>query len=652
MNFWREAVRKYRKSLLMAIIAWLSIMMLTLFGALEQVEYTTEDIRFRLRPPLKVNERIIIIEIDNKTLQAWNEPVVFWGNRFANILKNSRKYGAKITGIDFVFASDPDKWLLNELETPFVVASKLPVEPILRSQSDRFLNSLPNSLQPNKLLIKQLSDMDPQSVVLADEPNIYAETLDKIRDLTKVNLGSVMAPDKQGGVQREGLLVSNGRNGEFVPSFVGMIAALSKGVNPHNLQNISEMGGQSPTRGIDVHFLINYVQSPPSKHFRRIKAELLEADKLDENDAKMIFGSILLVGSTYDGSNDLHPTPGGFSMTGIEVNANALDTLLEHRPMKRYVPFEQAAVTLFLGIPMMLLLTLSFSRGAMFASILSLVWCCFSQFMYSKNLLLPVAAPVVTLFAPFLLFHAVRSVEETLIRKDIETVFGRTVAPSVRDYLMDDPRRLQLDGHTMEASVLFFDIRDSVNFAESRPPEEAFAALNRLFAELVPIVDRNGGLLNKFTGDGFMAVFGVPAPMSNHAQRAFDTACEIVRTTYVYNECKSEPTGKRWRIGCGVYSGRLAYGNVGVQQRSEFTVIGMTPSLAARLENLNKTLQSEIVIGKSTFDQLDRHPLNANGPCEMKIAGLDEPVIIYYINATEPELINRVQDDPQIGGGL
>ena len=155
--------------------------------------------------------------------------------------------------------------------------------------------------------------------------------------------------------------------------------------------------------------------------------------------------------------------------------------------------------------------------------------------------------------------------------------------------------------------------------------------LNILFAEVVPAVDRQRGLVYQFTGDGLLAVFGVPYPLDCHAKAAVDAARDIASALRKVNDQRCADGRQPWRIGCGVHTGPVVCGNLGVAGRSEFTVIGDTVNLAARLEGLTRELGGEVVVSEAAWEALAEPRPPADGPLEVEIRGRKGRVRVYRL---------------------
>ncbi|XYI00547.1 adenylate/guanylate cyclase domain-containing protein [Sorangium sp. So ce1128] len=181
---------------------------------------------------------------------------------------------------------------------------------------------------------------------------------------------------------------------------------------------------------------------------------------------------------------------------------------------------------------------------------------------------------------------------------------GRYLSKDLVDFVLSDPGRLKLGGTRRHVSVMFTDIRNFTPLTESVEPEVVVSFLNEYFTEMVAIVFRYGGTLDKYIGDGLMAVFGAPLSVEDAPKRAVIAAIEMVQALERMNQRKLLGCGEI-RMGVGIATGTVISGNIGSLQRMEYTCIGDTVNTAARLEQFNKELGSKIIICQATYATLD-----------------------------------------------
>src|SRR3954454_757979 len=176
-------------------------------------------------------------------------------------------------------------------------------------------------------------------------------------------------------------------------------------------------------------------------------------------------------------------------------------------------------------------------------------------------------------------------------RETLREAFGSYVDPDVADRVLEEGQ--MLEGEDVELTVMFIDMCEFTSFAERSSARETVARLNDLFGLIVPLLVKHGGHANKFIGDGVMGVFGAPDRLRDHAVRALDAACEIVAAV-------EDRYGDELRVGIGLNSGPASVGSIGGGGRLEFTVIGDTVNVAARVERLTRETGDTVLLTEAT----------------------------------------------------
>ena len=226
-------------------------------------------------------------------------------------------------------------------------------------------------------------------------------------------------------------------------------------------------------------------------------------------------------------------------------------------------------------------------------------------------------------------------VEGLAEREKIREAFGTYLDKEVAEYILSDA--FSEEGVEIEVSILFCDVRDFSEFASQATPQEVVAALNSLFEVIVPIIADHGGHVDKFEGDGLLAVFGAPEPFPDHADRAVRTACEIV---VAVNE---RGAAGDLRVGVGVNTGRVIAGAVGGAGRLNFSVIGGAVNIAARVEAQTRETDDNILITGETWRQLS-HRFEAESRGKVELRGIDEPVSLYA-----PQVVGQAEQPVAAG---
>jgi adenylate cyclase len=217
------------------------------------------------------------------------------------------------------------------------------------------------------------------------------------------------------------------------------------------------------------------------------------------------------------------------------------------------------------------------------------------------------------------------SIRAATARDRITNLFGQHVSPQVVEQLMLEGKGAESD--IRRVAVMFVDFRSFTAGARERSPQEVVDRLDNAFAVLVDILDRHGGIVNKFLGDGFLALFGAPLQAEDAAHRAVAAAREMLDANDRINKATSWPL----RIGIGIHIGEVVAGSIGSPRRKEYTVIGDTVNFAARVEALNKEFNSQFLISDAVHDALGADCTDAVALGEVPIRGYDRPMAVWQL---------------------
>jgi adenylate cyclase len=223
-------------------------------------------------------------------------------------------------------------------------------------------------------------------------------------------------------------------------------------------------------------------------------------------------------------------------------------------------------------------------------------------------------------------------------REALREAFGAYVDPDVAERVLEEGELIE--GQEREVTLMILDVWDFTEFAERSSARETVSFLNDLFGIVVPCVTEHGGHANKFLGDGLLAVFGAPARLEDHADRAVAAACDIA-------EALGKHFGDQVRFGIGVNSGPVVIGSVGGGGRLEFAVIGDPVNVAARVETLTRESGDTILITEATRCLLSERDFELRERGDFALKGVSEPVPIYAIPTPLDESSSRVQKTPQ-----
>jgi adenylate cyclase len=217
------------------------------------------------------------------------------------------------------------------------------------------------------------------------------------------------------------------------------------------------------------------------------------------------------------------------------------------------------------------------------------------------------------------------SIRAATARDRITNLFGQHVSPQVVERLLVEGASAGTD--IRQVAVMFVDFRSFTAAARERSPQDVVERLDGAFAVLVEILDRHGGIVNKFLGDGFLALFGAPFEAEDPVHRAVAAGREMLDAMERINDGSTWPL----RIGIGIHFGEVVAGNIGSPRRKEYTVIGDTVNFASRLEALNKEFGSQFLISSAVRDALGKDCPDAVSLGEVPVRGYEAPMTVWQL---------------------
>lgn len=210
-------------------------------------------------------------------------------------------------------------------------------------------------------------------------------------------------------------------------------------------------------------------------------------------------------------------------------------------------------------------------------------------------------------------------------RNEIQKLFGQQISREIVDELVENHYEVQ--SRTRFAVIMFIDIRNFSIFAQNKSPEEIISYQNNVFSFMIEIINKHKGIVNQIMGDGLMAIFGAPIEHKNDCQSAVNASLEIYKELKRRNEKGLLP---ETIIRIGINAGEVVTGNVGTSERKQYSVTGQPVIIAARLEQINKELNSVILISDEVYKRvvLENEPINHD---DIAIKGVPNPITVYQI---------------------
>ena len=343
---------------------------------------------------------------------------------------------------------------------------------------------------------------------------------------------------------------------------------------------------------------------------------------------KALGNKIIMVGAFARGiADDEKPTPFGL-MYGVEIHANALNTILMDNFL-HHVPAWVNYLVLFAAV--MLVALISSRMPTLWALVLLLagllaLFLTVSIVFESRNLIIDYSPSAIAAVLTFLSIIAYRVMTEERDKRMIRNMFGKYVSPGVVDHLIDNPP--ELGGVDKQLTVFFSDVRGFTTLSESMTPQELLNHLNVYFTLMTDIILDYKGTLDKYVGDEIMCFWGAPLPQEEHALLACQCALKQKKALEELNA--SWPPEKRINIGIGINSGIMTVGNVGSEGRMNYTLMGDPVNLGARLEGTNKQYGTTIIISEFTYGFV-KDKVTARELDNIRVKGKNKPVLIYEL---------------------
>ena len=558
---------------------------------------------------LTPSPQIVVVGIDDRSFIRLRAPQAIPHDYLASVIRGAQRSGARVIGLDVDLSATAGAGRDQALADAVSQAAAGGVPVVLSFVA-----------QPVKDALGQ-----------------YARPLLAVEGAPA---GFVNDPADAAGVVRQFRAFLPGAAGAPLPSFaLALLASTAEGLAPlrpaadgafsvtalsWRLRVLSpEPPAPAPLRVTDEWKDINYVG--PSATFVTIPSDAVAA-AVDgaELPRNPLHGKIVLVGLTYASSADRFETPKG-QMAGVEVHANIVHTLLTRSWLgprtwawglgaQALVSLGGAALFASLHPVEAGLVTLIAVAGG-FVPLADLVY-------GSGDFWIDLALPLIAVFIQ------VRSIDR-LAQRRLQVSFARYVSPEVVRQVLSSPDAT-LRAEQREVTILFCDLRGSTGLGEKLSMSELMRLLNQYFEMVTEAVFSQGGLINKFIGDGILAVYNAPVNVANHADAAVKTALEIQSHMGVLNKRWGDWLAHRLEVGVGIHSGQVISGNVGSELRLEYTIIGDPVNVASRVEALTKEVNARILITAATRARLAEHyPLRSLGA--VPIRGRSEPIELFEV---------------------
>ena len=600
------------KSIILPLIIILIISITTALGAWEEFEHILYDHWFNLRGVATPSNAVVIIAIDDPSIYELNFPI----------------------------ARDVHAQLLEQLSEARVVAFDLLFDTHTDAVAD---TAFAQAITEHGRVVLAFASLGIQQ----HEGEFYQDLRFPIPELAHgvAGIGFINMPVDFDNVVRRVLTVNPTAENMYLPGFHLATLMVAHGLTPEHLYfkkpHLLAVGEQ--------------LQIPVDQNLKMLtnfwgpKATFETISYLDVLHGKIkpafFAGKMVLIGPTTPLAQDFYPTPftqgniiqqGALPTPGVELHAGAIETYLTGQFFQRADPLINMLLLFLTGIIAAIVIRrLNPWTGVIFVFTLGLVLTAGTYFTWLHAYYwLNLVAPLLMVAFMYTGVTAENFLKAELEKRRTRSTFGRYVSPAVMEEILKNKKLLTLGGNRREITILFSDIRQFTTFSDTHQAEVVVNKLNEYLTGMTATIFKNGGTLDKYLGDGIMAVFGAPVACPDHADRAVKTAAAMIQELAKLNAVWKAQGKSPFEIGIGISSGEVIVGNVGSPERMDYTVIGGDVNLAARLENLTKKHQTPLIISERTYSLLnnpDELPLQFKPAGEVAVRGITKSVKIYVI---------------------
>ncbi|MDF1780577.1 MAG: adenylate/guanylate cyclase domain-containing protein [Alcanivoracaceae bacterium] len=623
---------------------------------IDSLENAAYDVRLRLTAPGGIDDRVIIADIDEKSLAEighwpWNRGVL------ADLMNSLfDHYNVKTVGFDVVFAEpDTDQGVsaMRELASGSLKNNSSYQRAWKKIEKELdYDKQFSDSFVGHKVVTGFVFDQaDPETLNDLPEPvGELPENLHGVLPLAQPpgytgNLKVLQDTAWSGGFFDNPTLDSDGvfRRVPVIQEFNGKLynslafGLLRAALDDPPIDLIMDNSGSYPfidaiKVGDDeiplaplAAVLVPYRGKSYSFPYFSV-SDIIEK-RIDKSELE---GRIVLLGTSAPGLKDQRTTPFESSYPGVEVHANLVAGMLDGN-IKRQ-PGWVIAVEFFMLLLISITLGILNNRLEPMRSLIITVavvaaLLIFNMWAWNKNLVLPIVSPLLLTIIIFIIQSLWGFFAEARNKRQLATLFGQYIPPELVEEMAETPNKIDISGESRELTVLFSDVRGFTTISEGLDPHELTTLMNEMLTPMTHVIHEHRGTIDKYMGDAIMAFWGAPLADQQHARHALDAAMDMIKALPKINERFSERGWPEINIGVGLNTGNMSVGNMGSEFRMAYTVMGDAVNLGSRLESLTKQYGVNIIVSEFTraavpeyaYRELDR----------VRVKGKEEPVAIY-----------------------
>jgi adenylate cyclase len=648
----------YDRLLCIALLIGLAALRAADPAPVEEIRVRVFDAFQRIDPRKKTIRPVTIVDIDDKSLEKlgqWPWP----RTRIADLVTELTRLGAVVIAFDAVF-SEPDR-----LNPAFAADTFRNLDEETRAR----LRALPSNdevfaeaIKASRVVLgesglpEEIAALDKTLPVtglatLGEDPQRFMfdfpGLLRNVPVLEHAAAGRglfTIKPERDGIVRRVPMIML--AQGQTMPSLTFEMLRVATGsgtilikAEEGGIKSLNLKGVQIPTDK-NGQLWVHYARNDASIYVPAVNV-------LEKNVAPdMIAGKLVLIGTSAVGLNDIKTTPVSRAMPGVEIHAQVLESTLSGEVISQ--PIYGIAVE-FITALLFGLLVITFAPlfgpvtlvalGAAFASMLVGM----SVYFYTQNrLLIDFTYPLMSTTAIYLTLIFSSFVREQAQRRQIRSAFGQYLSPALVEQLAQSPEKLVLGGEEREMTIMFSDMRGFTSISETykKDPQGLTALMNRFLTPLTNAILNRKGTIDKYMGDAIMAFWNAPLDDKDHELNACEAALDMLERVDELNQARELEAKEEGRpfiplnAGIGLNTGTCVVGNMGSDQRFDYSVFGDSVNLASRLEGQSKEYGFPIIVGSKTAlavkDKFAILELDF-----IMVKGKKEPEVIYAIAGRE-----------------
>lgn len=631
---------------------------------LDQLEFYAYDARVRLTMPNTVDPRIVILDIDDQTLRVKGWPLsrALYAQMINQLFD---KYHVKLVAFDEEFV-DADRGqylalnLLNDLQGGELKSDKAFASAVARLrpglERDRmfaqslehrpvvlgyvFTNGSGGNESQGQLPVPIIANVRDRFPYLTFPPASAYTSNYPMYAKAAADQGFFSNPnDEDGSFRRVGLVREY--HGNLYASLELAVLRVLENEAPlklvfdtsdprkYDASELDKIAIGNLTIPIDNKFAALVPYRGPAHSFPYVSAlKVMNGDA----DAGILKNAIVYVGTSVAGLKDLRTTPVGSIYPGVEVHANLLSGILDHRIKSAQSQYSTGALDLLLFVIAAVVTWLSMRASIVSNSLAAsgiliavvsgnlLVW------QYG-NFVFPLATPLVFLASLFMLQVLYGFFIESRGKRHLSRMFSQYIPPELVEEMDQQQEAYSMESDSRELTVMFSDVRDFTSISEKLNPKDLSQLMNEFLTPMTRIIHTHRGTIDKYMGDAIMAFWGAPLHDAQHPRHALEAAMAM---NIALSDLNAEFNRRGWpelRIGIGINTGTMSVGDMGSEFRRAYTVMGDAVNLGSRLEGLTKQYSVTAICSDATraavpefsFLELD----------QVRVKGKQQPVAIY-----------------------